>query len=495
MKENRANGKVYLIGAGPGDEELITLKAIKALKDCTVVMYDRLINPNLLNYLSEDCKIIYCGKRPWHHSKSQNEINQMLIDFVKNGHKVGRIKGGDPFVFGRGGEEALKLVEEGIEFEVIPGITSPIAVLSYAGIPITHRGISQSFHVYTGTSADKLNINWEAAAKNEGTLVFLMGLGNIDMIMDNLIANGKRKNTPCAVIMKGTTYEQKITTGNIDNISDKVKEEKFKPPCIIAVGEVVKLSNYLNWWEKKPLSGMNVCVTRSKTQAKEFSDKLKGLGAAVTEINTIDFEDQTMNLAEYIEKLSDYDYIVLTSVNAVNYFFNYLKKISYDIRQINAKFAAVGPATEQAIIDKGIIPEVTCDEFCAEDLFAKLKKQVNKEHKVLAPRSKSGKRDLIDNLKSIGCIVDEVNTYDVISGKIKDFNDFNSSNVVTFTSPSTVKNLIDMVGKESIKQKFCIAIGPITTKELNNQGIECITADEYCIDGIIEKLKEVNNDL
>lgn len=201
--------QVYIIGTGPGDEELLTLKAVKALKKCTAVLYDRLVSNNILNYLNENCEVYYCGKEPGAHSKTQEEINELLVELAKKGHIVGRIKGGDPYVFGRGGEEVLELRKENISFEVVPGVTSPIAVLNYAGIPITHRGIAQSFHVVTGKSAQDLNVNFKALAGEQGTLVFMMGLSNLDNIISQLIANGKSPLTPCGVVMRGTSAKQK----------------------------------------------------------------------------------------------------------------------------------------------------------------------------------------------------------------------------------------------------------------------------------------------
>src|SRR5471030_2947876 len=220
--------KVYIIGTGPGDEELLTLKAVRVLKECTAVLYDRLVSNNVLNYLNENCEIYYCGKEPGAHSKTQEEINELLVKLAKEGHIVGRIKGGDPYVFGRGGEEVLALANKNISFEVIPGVTSPIAVLNYAGIPITHRGLAQSFHVVTGKSAQDLNVSFKALAMEEGTLVFMMGLSNLDNIVRELIANGKDISTPCGVIMRGTSAKQKKVIGTLEDISQKTKDAKLK---------------------------------------------------------------------------------------------------------------------------------------------------------------------------------------------------------------------------------------------------------------------------
>ncbi|HCL4547951.1 uroporphyrinogen-III C-methyltransferase [Clostridium botulinum] len=484
--------KVYLIGAGPGDEELITLKAIRALKKCTAVMYDRLANGELLKYLAPNCEIYYCGKEPGCHYKSQDEINKMLVKLAKEGHIVGRIKGGDPYVFGRGGEEVLDLLEENIEFEVIPGVTSPVSVLNYAGIPITHRGISRGFHIFTAMTKDKLDIDWKSVVNIGGTLVFLMGLGRLELIVKGLIENGMDKESKIAVVMKGTTSKQKKVIGNLENIVEKVKEAKLESPVIIVVGEVVSFSDKLNWYEKKPLFGRNICITRTKEQAKELKVQLLDLGAEVTEINSIEIENAEENLKPYLNRLKEYDYIALTSVNAVKIFFDYLIKENIDIRNINAKFAAIGPATSEAIRMRGIMPSIKSKHFVAESLFEEMRKHIQKGDKILVPRSKDARPFLVDALRKEGCAVDEVHIYETLCGKCTHAERFENADTVLFTSPSTVKNMISMVGIDSIKEKNIIAIGPITARELDKNNIECSSCDEYSINGIIDKLLDLN---
>ncbi|MBW9147909.1 uroporphyrinogen-III C-methyltransferase [Clostridium sp. CM028] len=481
-------GKVYLMGVGPGDEELITLKAIRMLEKCTAVMYDRLASTSILKYLKAECEIYYCGKEPGCHYKTQEEINDMLVMLAKKGHVVGRIKGGDPFVFGRGGEEALALLEENIEFEVIPGITSPIAVLNYAGIPITHRGIAQSFHIFTAMTAEKLNIDWNAVARLGGTLVFMMGFKNLEKIAGNLISNGKSKDTLCAVIMRGTTSKQKKVVGTLEDILCKVQKSEISSPCIIVVGEVIKFNDEFNWYEKKPLFGKNICITRSKEQSKELREKLIDLGAEVLEINSIEFKNTSYNLDDYKTKLAGYDFLTLTSVNGVNIFFDYLKDIEFDIRKLKAKIAAIGPATASALKNRGIMPEIVADHFVAESLFEKMNTYVKAKDKILVPRSKDARPYLVEELRSIGCSVDEVFTYETVCGKLRYENEIKDVDLIVFTSPSTVKNMITMVGIEVIKSKTALAIGPITAKELSDNGIESIICDEYSAEGVISKL-------
>lgn len=484
-------GKVYLIGVGPGDEELITLKAIRMLGKCTAVMYDRLASTSVLKYLKEDCEIYYCGKEPGCHYKTQEQINEMLVALAKKGNVVGRVKGGDPFVFGRGGEEALALIDEDIEFEVIPGITSPISVLNYAGIPITHRAIAQSFHVFTAMTAEKLNIDFDAVARLEGTLVFMMGFRNIDKITENLISNGKNKNTPCAVIMRGTTSKQMKVVGTLEDILIKVQKSEISSPCIIVVGQVVQFNDEFNWYEKKPLFGKNVCITRSKEQSKNLREKLIDLGAEVLEINSIEFKNTSYNLDDYKTKFTDYDFLTLTSVNAVNIFFDYLKEIEFDIRKFKAKIAAIGPATARAIKDRGLMPDIVADHFVAEHLFDKMKNYVKVGDKVLVPRSKDARPYLVEELRNFGCCVDEVFTYETKCGKLRNEDEIKDVDIIIFTSPSTVKNMIKMVGIETVKSKPALAIGPITAKELSEQGIDAIVCDEYSFEGVISKIVKI----
>ncbi|MBU3161101.1 uroporphyrinogen-III C-methyltransferase [Clostridium frigoris] len=481
-------GKVYLMGVGPGDEELITLKAIRALGKCTVVMYDRLASTSILKYLKADCIIYYCGKEPGCHYKTQEEINNMLVTLAKEGNTVGRIKGGDPFVFGRGGEEALALIEENIEFEVIPGITSPIAVLSYAGIPITHRGIAQSFHVFTAMSAEKLDIDWKAVASLGGTLVFMMGFKNLEKIAQSLIFSGKSKSTPCAVIMRGTTSKQKKVVGTLIDIIGKVKESEISSPCIIVVGEVVQFNDQFNWYEKKPLFGKNICITRSKAQAKELREELIDLGAEVLEINSIEFKDTSSNLEICKGRLTGYDFITLTSVNGVNYFFDYLRDSKFDVRKLKAKIAAIGPATAKAIESRGLMPDIVADDFVAESLFDKMKGYVKEYDKILVPRSKDARPYLVEALRNVGCIVEEIFTYETVCGKLRSDNEIKDVDVIVFTSPSTVKNMIKMVGIETMQSKKALAIGPITEKALLDVGIKATVCDVFSMDGVISKL-------
>ena len=313
------NGKAYIIGTGPGDEELLTIKAVKVLEKCTAVLYDRLVSNNILNYLKEDCEIYYCGKEPGCHYKTQEEINEMIVKLVKDGHIVGRIKGGDPYVFGRGGEEGELLEAEGIDFEVVPGITSAIGGLCYAGIPITHRDHASSFHVITGhlrkDGKENPEINWNALANMKGTLVFLMGVSNLKNISENLIKEGMSKDTPVAFVSWATRYNQRVVTATLEDAYEVAIREEVKPPTLIVVGTVVNLRDTLNFFEKKPLFGKSIMVTRSRSQNSKLVERIMDLGGNPIEIPTIKIEKVQDNkeLENEINNIKDYTYLVLTS--------------------------------------------------------------------------------------------------------------------------------------------------------------------------------------
>lgn len=483
--------KVYIIGTGPGDEELLTLKAVRVLKECTAVLYDRLVSNNVLNYLNENCEIYYCGKEPGAHSKTQEEINELIVKLAKEGHIVGRIKGGDPYVFGRGGEEVLEVVKENIPFEVIPGVTSPIAVLNYAGIPITHRGMAQGFHVITGKSSQDLKVNFKALAEEEGTLVFMMGLSNLDNIVTQLISNGKSQLTPCGVVMRGTSAKQKKVIGTLENISQKVREANLKSPCIIVVGEVVTLNESLSWYENKPLFGKNICITRSKKQSENLKDKLVKLGAEVTSFNSIEIKETSENLDEYINKLENYNHIVFTSVNSVEIFFDYLLKKAYDIRRLKAKISAIGSATEEALNKRGIVCFTKAKEFVGEGLVSILKPHLKENEKLLLPCSAKSRQYIYEELAKTGVEVDRVFIYDTVCGNVANKKSFEEVDVVFFTSPSTVKNMVDMLGIEKIKNKQVIAIGPKTNEPLKELGIEAYVCKEHSEEGFLKEIEKL----
>jgi uroporphyrinogen III methyltransferase / synthase len=477
-------GKVYLVGAGPGDYKLMTLKGMECIKKSDVIVYDRLANDKYLKEAKEDCEFIYVGKASSNHALPQDQINEVITKKAKEGKVVTRLKGGDPYVFGRGGEEAEFLLENGIEFEVIPGITSAIGGLCYAGIPITHRDYASSFHVITGHLKDDENdeLNWNALANNKGTLVFLMGISNLKKISSNLIKEGRSKDTPVALISWATRYNQRVVTSTLENVYETAIKENVKPPTLIAVGDVVKLREKLNFFENKPLFGKNIIVTRSRTQSSSLVEKIMELGGNPIEMPTIRIEkiEKNLELENEINNIKNYNYIILTSQNGVNIFFDKLNEMNLDLRVLgNIKICAVGPATAKELKNRGIIADIIPERFVAEAMYDKLKDILSSNDKVLVPRGANSRDFLVDKLSEI-CIVKEVHTYKTV---IKDRNKqeiislLNEENVdyITFTSSSTVSNFIDIIGRDNIdklKNTKVISIGPITSNTAKDLGVE-----------------------
>ena len=487
-------GKVYLVGAGAGDVELLTLKAKKLIESANVLIYDRLANDKILNFAPDNCTKIYVGKSPNQHTMKQEEINKLLVDLAGHYENIIRLKGGDPFVFGRGGEEALILEENKIEFEIVPGITSAISVPAYAGIPVTHRGLATSFAVVTGHEmADKSNINWKNLSTGVDTLIFLMGIANLSEITQKLIDNGRAANTPAAVIHKGTRPEQKVLITTIENAAADVEREKISAPSIFIVGEVVKLRNKLKWFDTKPLFGKKILVTRARAQASKLTEKLSELGANCIEMPAIKIVEPTDNYSAVdnsIDKIKKYDFIIFTSVNGVNKFFERLKLKNLDTRSLsNAKVAAIGSSTAEELSKFGIIADFIPQEFKAEAIV-KLLENIVDGKKILIPRAEDAREILPDELKSKGAEVDVVPVYKTISAIDKNIK-LDDVDLITFTSSSTVKNFINAVGVDSLKNIKTAVIGPITAQTLQNFGIKAnIMANEYTINGLTAAIEK-----
>ncbi|AOY75454.1 uroporphyrinogen-III C-methyltransferase [Clostridium formicaceticum] len=495
---------VYLVGAGPGDEDLITVKGLKCIEKADVILYDRLANENLLQHKKLEAETIDVGKAPHQHQYTQEEINQLLVDKAKEGKVVTRLKGGDPFVFGRGGEEALALYEENIPFEVVPGITSAIAVPNYGGIPVTHRHMSTSFHVITGhedpTKGDS-DVNYEALAKLEGTLVFLMGVAHLKEITEKLKLYGKDKNTPAALIHRGTTARQKTVTGTLENIVEVAAVNKIKAPSIIIIGEVVRLRQQLNWFQSLPLQGKRILVTRTRQQASDLSRQLKELGGEVIEFPTISIEapEDFTSIDKALKNLTVFQHIIFTSVNGVKAFFNRLKQLEIDIRSIGlAKITAIGSATKETLEDKGVLVDILPEVYTAEGILEAVQGRVKEGERVLLPRADIARRALTTGLKEMGAIVEEVDIYRTVipTCRREDLIEIlkNPLDYITFTSSSTVKNFLEILGEENkslIEGRKIASIGPITGKTLENLGLSVdIQAKHYTIEGLVSSIRE-----
>ncbi len=493
-------GKVYLVGAGPGDPGLFTLKGKRILEEADVIIYDYLANPSLLNFCKNGVEKIYVGKKGGSHTLPQEEINRLLVKKAKEGKLVVRLKGGDPFLFGRGGEEAEELFKEGIPFEVIPGITSAIAVPAYAGIPVTHRNFTSTLAIITGHEAEgkeESKINFSALSKI-GTLVFLMGVKNLPYITENLIKQGKSPDTPVAVIQWGTLPKQKTVVATLKDIVQEVKKAGITAPAIIIVGEVVKLRDKFNWFETKPLFGMRVVVTRTRAQASKLIEKLEALGACCYEIPTIKIEPLKENALKAVNMLSEFDWVVFTSENGVRIFFEALWDSGRDLRAFaEVKVAAIGSATKKALEKLGIradlIPE---KDFTQEGLVEEFAKQDLKNKAVLIPRAKEAREHLIEKLKEMGARVEVVPIYETKpceeSKEILEKVLSEGIDLVTFTSSSTVKNFFKLCdNKELLKEVVFASIGPITSSTLREFGFEpYIEAKQYTIDGLVEAIIE-----
>ncbi|AEH44750.1 uroporphyrin-III C-methyltransferase [Thermodesulfatator indicus DSM 15286] len=496
-------GKVYLIGAGPGDPGLITEKGRRVIAKADVIVYDYLANPRFLALTREDAEKIYVGKKGGDHTLSQEGINQLLVEKAKEGKTVARLKGGDPFLFGRGGEEAEVLVEHGIPFEIVPGVTSAIAAPAYAGIPVTHREHTSTFTMVTGhedpTKEDSA-IDWEALARI-GTIAFLMGMKNLPRICENLLRHGKPEDTPVAVVRWGTTPRQKVVVGNLGNIVAKVEEAKLGPPSIILVGEVVKLREKLNWFETKPLFGKRIVVTRTRAQASQLVESLEECGAECLEIPTIKIvpPDSFEPLEQAIEQIETYDWLIFTSVNGVQVFFERLFARGKDARALaNTKVAAIGVATAELIKKYGLLVDLLPQEFRAEGLLEALLKEELAGKKVLIPRALEAREILPEKLREAGAEVEVVPAYQTIlpeeeATRLKKELE-QGVDVITFTSSSTAKNLLKMLGDEArslLSEVVLASIGPITTETLKKAGFTPqVEAKEYTIPGLVKAILE-----
>lgn len=383
-----ARGFVSLIGAGPGDKGLITVRGLEALRSADVVVYDNLASNALLQEVRRDAELIYAGKRAGQHYMKQDETNALLVAKAKEGRRVARLKGGDPFIFGRGGEEALALRAADIDFEVIPGVSSSYAVAAYNGIPVTHRGLASSFHVITGhedASKTESVLDYETLAKEEGTLIFLMGLKNLPKITERLMAFGKDKKTPAAVMQEGTTARQKMAVGTLENIVAKAQEAGIKTPAITIIGDVVSLYDKLSWFGKQPLSGKSVLITASDMMTKALSQKVRALGGEALDFGLIYTEPMRVNnLEKYFHEDKPFTWVVFTSRNGVDIFFEEMRRAKLDVRAMaGMHFAVIGKGTKEALEAKGIFCDCLPALYSSGDLGKALIPKLEPEDKVL----------------------------------------------------------------------------------------------------------------
>lgn len=491
-----AEGKVYLIGAGPGDPGLITVKGLKCLRRADVVVYDHLVHRSLMQEIREGAETVYVGKKAGEHALPQHEINALLIARAKQGKVVARLKGGDPLIFGRGGEEALALASCGVQFEIVPGVSAATAVPAYAGIPLTHRDFTSTLAFITGhESPSKLYsaIQWSQIATGIGTLVFFMGTKNLKSIVEALVQNGRAEATPVAVIQWGTLPGQKVVTGNLGNIVRCAEMENMKPPALIVIGEVVKLRERLSWFETRPLFGRKIVVTRSRSQASKLIELLEDCGAEAIEVPTIAIEppDDSGPLDRALREVCRFDWIFFTSVNGAQAFFNRYLSVKRDIRDLQGvKFAAIGPATKEKIESFHLGVDFQPTEYTAERFTEEFIRQHDVQQKKILLIGSDRSQDHIEKeLRSHGARFTSVVGYRTVLGEaqaedIAALFETKKVDLVTFTSSSTVKNFFGLYRGE---KSFLIAsIGPVTSKTAAEMGFSPdIEADEYTIPGLV----------
>ncbi|EFM09286.1 uroporphyrin-III C-methyltransferase [Paenibacillus curdlanolyticus YK9] len=500
-------GKVYLVGAGPGDPKLITMRGVECLQRAEVVVYDRLASPRLLAHVKPGAERVYVGKLPDRHTMKQEEINQLLVDLALEGKTVTRLKGGDPTIFGRVGEEAELLEANGIEFEIVPGITSAIAVPAYAGIPVTHRDLASSLSIITGhESPEKLDrsIHWDKVTNATGTLIFLMGVAKIGYISEQLITHGKSPSTPVALVRWGTRVEQETLIGTLENIAAKVEEANFKPPAVIVVGEVVNQRDSLRWYEKKPLFGTRILVTRARTQASDLVRLIEELGGEPCEYPVIETrEPSDANTVQAIEQAlreaDTFDWLMFTSVNGVEAFYRWLKRYGVDIRKFaKARIAAVGPKTAEALQERGLAVEELPAQFRQEGLVEKLDASLKAGQRALIARGDLAREVLPRELNARGVETVELDVYETVLAEHQDemaleLLQEGAVHVVTFTSSSTVTNLIELLRRNGVEEpekllaKSQIAsIGPLTTATAAEAGLHVtIEPEEATIEALV----------
>lgn len=497
MARRITRGKVYLLGAGPGDMGLLTQRCLECLRTADVIVYDSLVSGSLLNEAKEDAELIYAGKRASNHHLKQDETNELLVKKALEGKNAARLKGGDPFIFGRGGEEAEELQKAGIEFEIVPGISSSYAAAAYAGIPVTHRDFASSFHVITGhesNTKEGLVLNYELLAREEGTLVFLMGLNNLPHITKELIAKGKDPDTPAAVIQEGTTARQIIAKGTLKTIEEKVKEAGIVTPAVILVGEVVSLQEKLCWFGRGPLFGVRVLLTGTEAMCRKQQEILREEGAEAISFSLIRTKRlRSEKLSQAIEKISSYTWLVFTSSNGVELFFDELKENHKDIRSLsNIRFAVIGSGTKDALEAKGIYADFVPTRYSSRDLAAEWIPGLASSDRILLLRADEASAELTKALETEGITYEAIPLYTTEADRRKEEElkrMLSKVDYITFASASAVKAFVGMAGDLEQLTAKVICIGPVTERAAAEAGLRVHqSAVTYTAEGIRDVL-------
>ena len=486
--------KVYLVGAGPGDPELITVKGRRLLESADAVLFDHLAPAALLSFAPAHAERIYVGKKKADHVYSQDEICAMLIERARRGWNVVRLKGGDPFLFGRGGEEAEALAEAGVPFEIVPGVTAPLGIAAYTGVPLTHREHTSAVTFVTGHAASA--IDWGRVGMSE-TLVIYMGLTAFAEIARELIARGRDRHTPAMAVRWGTRPDQQTLTGTLATLPAIVEEQGMKPPATIVVGEVVRLREKLNWYERLPLFGQRIVVTRASGQAGALSSRLEALGAGVIEMPAIEIQPAAdyAPLDQAIGQLAAYDWLIFTSVNGVRFFMERLDRSRADLRSLRARICAIGPATRAAIEALHLKVDLMGTEYVAESLLAAFESHRLEGARMLLPRAAVARDVIPVELARRGAQVDVVEAYRTVlpagaaarAGEILGAG--RKPDWIAFTSSSTVQNFVSVAPPGALAGVRVASIGPVTTRAARDLGIEpAVEARAFTIDGLVEAL-------
>lgn len=499
-------GKVWLVGAGPGDIGLFTLKGMETLQNAEVVVYDSLVGQGVLSRIPDTARCINVGKRASHHTMPQEQINQVLVEEAKKGYRVVRLKGGDPFLFGRGGEELELLTKEKIPYEIVPGVTSPISVPAYNGIPVTHRDFTSSLHIITGhkKQGQAYDIDFEALVRTRGTLVFLMGVTALGDICSALLKAGMDKDMPAAILQKGTTAGQKRIVATVSTLEDEVKRQGIETPAIIVVGKVCALAEEFAWYENLPLAGYKVLVTRPRNLISTMASKLRLLGAEVLELPAIRTEplENQEELYQALAQLDTYQWIAFTSPTGVNVFFEEMKKSGTDMRKLgNVKIAAIGNGTKKALLERGLFADLVPEVFDGSSLGKALCQICQGGEHILIPRAKIGNKEILEELlKKPGLEISDIATYDTfyeIQEIIDQKKEFETGNIdcAVFTSASTVKGFAEATPGLDYSKVRAACIGKQTKAAADAYGMETYMAEKATIDSVLELVIKLKSQL
>jgi len=490
-------GVVYLVGAGPGDQGLMTARALELIASADAVFYDRLIPPGALDGAREDAELVYVGKAPGQPAVPQEEIGERLIEAARAGKSVVRLKGGDPFVFGRGGEEGEALRAAGVEFEVVPGVTAGVAASAYAGIPVTHRDDASAVAFVTGHEDPEKKesaIDWGALSRFPGTLIFYMGVKRLASNAAALIAAGRDAGEPAAAIERGTMEGQRVVVATLGTLAEAVEREGIGAPALIVVGEVVRRREDLAWLERRPLHGRRVIVTRARAQASGLAAKLRGLGAEVVELPAIRIEPRigSEEVRRAVDSIRDYALVCLTSPNGVRLLFEAMHEAGLDARALaNATVAAIGPGTSRALAKRGIAADVVPERFVAESLVEALGEVEVSGRRVLVARAAEARDVIPEHLSGRGAEVDVVALYETVREEPDPsaVEAAQGADYVTFTSSSTVRNLTEALGERFPHSARVVSIGPVTSEAARNAGLDPhVEAERHDIDGLLTAL-------